>query len=75
MLTTGRIDIKPSFKVYVAIMTVVVGVAALFGRKWTVDVERLHSFVVYYIGYRLLSLHVSCGSLAVTGVPFMMKTV
>jgi len=42
-------------------------VAALIKRAW--------SFGVYYVGYRLLSVHDGCGSLAVSGVPLVMKLV
>ena len=40
---------------------------------WRAGVKRAWSYTVYYVGYRLLSVHVSCGSLAVSGVPFVMK--
>ncbi|EUA86330.1 hypothetical protein NJB18091_28530 [Mycobacterium marinum] len=37
------------------------------GRGW--------SYVVYNVGYRLLSLQLSCGPLAVCAVPFVVKHV
>ncbi|WP_264061497.1 hypothetical protein [Mycobacterium angelicum] len=39
----------------------------------TTAVERAWSYGVYYIGYRVLSVQLSYGELAVSGVPFMMK--
>ncbi|BBX56280.1 hypothetical protein TM48_00839 [Mycobacterium shottsii] len=39
----------------------------LGGRGW--------SYVVYNVGYRLLSLQLLCGSLAVCAVPFVVKHV
>jgi len=36
-------------------------------------VRRAWSYGVYCVGYRLLSLHYGCGSLAVCGVPLVMK--
>jgi hypothetical protein len=48
-------------------------VAAVLPLHWRAGVARAWSFAVYYLGYRLLSAHVSCGNLAVSGVPFVMK--
>jgi hypothetical protein len=55
------------------VMTAVVGVAAMLPVHWHPAAKRAWSYGVYYIGYRLLSVQLSCGSLAVSGVPFVMK--
>ncbi|KZS74220.1 hypothetical protein LAUMK13_03883 [Mycobacterium innocens] len=63
-------------KIHVAVifvMTALVGFAATFPVQWRTSAGRAWSYGVYYIGYRLLSVQLSCGSLAVSGVPFVMK--
>ncbi|ORW04002.1 hypothetical protein AWC15_04095 [Mycobacterium lacus] len=55
------------------VMAALFGVAALLPVGWRAAAERAWSYGVYYIGYRLLSVQLSCGSLAVSGVPFVMK--
>lgn len=69
MLTTPGTD----FKAHITIMTALIGVAAMLPVRWRVGVERTWSYAVYYVGYRLLSVQLSCGSLAVSGVPFVIK--
>ena len=39
----------------------------------TAAVERAWSYGVYYIGYRMLSVQLSYGELAASGVPFVVK--
>jgi hypothetical protein len=59
-------------KVHV-IITVLIGVLAMVPGRWRAGTERAWSYAVYYVGYRLLSVHLSCHSLAVSGVPFVLK--
>jgi hypothetical protein len=72
MLTTAGTDLKAPIAVMFA-MTALVGLAAMLPALWRVRVNRAWSYGVYYIGYRMLSVQLSCGSLAVSGVPFVMK--
>ena len=60
-------------KAHIFAMTFLLVVAALLPRQWRARTKRAWSFGVYYVGYRLLSVHISCGELAVSGVPFVMK--
>jgi hypothetical protein len=71
MFITSGTDLKAP----IAIMTVLIGVAAMLPVQWRAGVARAWSYGVYYVGYRLLSVQVSCGSLAVSAVPFVMKNV
>ena len=68
VLTTTGTDSKAHI-----ILAATIGVVAILPVQWRFGAQRAWSFLVYYVGYRLLSLHVSCGSLAVSGVPLMMK--
>jgi hypothetical protein len=62
-----------SFKAYIFVMAALIGLAALLPVRWGVGAKRVWSYGVYYAGYRLLSVQLSCGSLAVSGVDFVMK--
>jgi hypothetical protein len=68
MLTTCGTGVK----IHV-IITVLIGVLAMLPARWRAGAERAWSYAVYYVGYRLLSVHLSCHSLAVSGVPFVLK--
>ncbi len=46
---------------------------AMSPSQWRVSARRAWSYGVYYVGYRLLSVQLSCGSVAVSGVPLVMK--
>jgi hypothetical protein len=72
MLTTGGTDFK-AHSAIMAVMTALLAVAATLPGQWRVSAERVWSYAVYSVGYRLLSVHLSCGSLAVSGIPFVMK--
>jgi Ni/Fe-hydrogenase subunit HybB-like protein len=41
--------------------------------QWRVSAERAWSYGVYYLGYRLLSVQLTCGSLAVSALPLVAK--
>jgi hypothetical protein len=69
MLTTTGTD----FKAHIAIMTGLIGVAAMLPAQWRASAERAWSYGVYYVGYRLLSVQLTCGSLAVSALPFVAK--
>jgi len=60
-------------KAHIALVTALVGAAAMLPVQWRAGAERVWVYVVYYVGYRLLSVQLTCGSLAVTAVPFVMK--
>ncbi|HTQ20060.1 hypothetical protein [Mycobacterium sp.] len=64
-----------TFKSSFALVAVLVGVVSLLPAQWRASAGRVWSFAVYYLGYRMLSVQMSCGNLAVTGVPFVMKHV
>ncbi|CAM3412294.1 hypothetical protein BST27_29635 [Mycobacterium intermedium] len=74
MLTTAGTDARtrPLARV-LFLVTTVFGIAAVLPGRWQAIVRRWWSFAVYYVGYRLLSVQLSCGSLAVSGVPFVTK--
>ncbi len=55
------------------IIIVLIGVVAMVPMRWRAAAERAWSYAVYYVGYRLLSVHLSCHSLALSGVPFVLK--
>jgi hypothetical protein len=69
MLTTTGTDLKAPMLVVAA----VIGIAAMLPVGWRAAAKHVYSYGVYCVGYRLLSVHVSCGNLAVAGVPFVMK--
>jgi hypothetical protein len=62
-----------TFKTGIAIITVLVGMAAALPARWRVSAKRAWSYGVYYVGYRMLSVQLKCGDLAVSGVPFILK--
>ena len=68
MLTTTGTDSKAH--IIVALLT---AVATMVPAQWLVDAKRGWSFALYYVGYRLLSVQLSCGSIAVSGIPLVMK--
>jgi hypothetical protein len=69
MFSTAGTDLKA----YIFVMTALIGVAAMLPVRWRANAKRVWSYGVYYVGYRLLSVQLTCGSLAVSGVDFVMK--
>ncbi|CAM4226075.1 hypothetical protein MB901379_03634 [Mycobacterium basiliense] len=64
----------PSRRVLVRfLVTAWFGGAAMLPIPWHRAAKRAWWYVVYNIGYRLLSVQLSCASLAVSGVPFVIK--
>jgi Ni/Fe-hydrogenase subunit HybB-like protein len=59
------------FKAHLAVMAALFGVAAMLRLQWRVSAERAWSYGVYYVGYRLLSVQLTCGSLAVSALPLV----
>ncbi|MCV6983908.1 hypothetical protein H7H78_00050 [Mycobacterium shinjukuense] len=59
--------------VVVFAMTVLVGFAAMVPARWHAAARRASSYAVYYIGYRLLSVQLTCGPLAVSGIPLVIR--
>jgi hypothetical protein len=62
-------------KAQITIVTALLGVVAMLPVQWRASARRLWSYGVYYVGYRLLSVQLTCGSVAVSAVPFFMKHV
>jgi hypothetical protein len=52
-------------------MTVTTGATGTGFKR--VSAKRAWSYGVYYVGYRMLSVQLSCGNLAVSAVPFVLK--
>lgn len=50
-------------------------IVTVLPQQWRVSAKRAWSYGVYYVGYRMLSVQLSCGELAVSGVPFVLKQV
>jgi hypothetical protein len=69
MLTTAGTDLKA--QVFVA--AALIGIAAMLPVGWRAAAKHVWSYGVYCVGYRMLSIQISCGHLAVSGVPFVMK--
>jgi hypothetical protein len=69
MLTTAGTDLKA--QVFVA--AALIGIAAMLPGRWRAAAKHVWSYGVYCVGYRMLSVQISCGHLAVSGVPFVMK--
>ena len=69
MFTTTGTDSKA----HIIISVLLTAVAAMVPAQWLTDAKRARSFAVYYVGYRLLSVQISCGSLAVSGMPLVLK--
>jgi hypothetical protein len=65
--------IDSTFKAGIALVTVLVGVAAVLPAQWRVSAKRAWSYGVYNVGYRMLSVQISCGNLAASGVPLVLK--
>jgi hypothetical protein len=61
------------FKAHLAVMAALIGVVAMLPLQWRANVERAWSYGVYYVGYRLLSVQLTCGSLAVSALPLVAK--
>lgn len=74
MFTTAGTDHKPRLGALFA-LAVLVGFLAVVPVRWRPVVRRIWSYAVYYLGYRLLTIQVSCGSLAVSGVPLALKLI
>jgi hypothetical protein len=70
-MLTRWIDVKSE----IAIMSVLIGIAAMMPAQWRASAKRAGSYAVYYVGYRVLSLQLSCGSLAVSGMPLVLKQI
>lgn len=76
MLTTAGADARPRPAVHLlSLMTTAVLLAAVLPGQRRAVARRVWSYAVYNVGYRLLSVQLSWGSLAVGGVPFVMKYV
>ena len=60
-------------KAHILVVTFALVGAAALPLHWRAGAKRAWSYGVYYVGYRLLSVHLSCGPVAVSGVPFVMK--
>ena len=69
MLSTAGTDLKA--EVFVA--AALIGIAAMLPGRWQTAARHVWSYGVYCVGYRMLSVQISCGNLAVSGVPFVMK--
>ena len=69
MLTTTGTD----FKARLAVMAALIGVAAMLPVHWRASAQRAWSYGVYYVGYRLLSVQMTCGSWAVSALPLPAK--
>ncbi|MCV7411780.1 hypothetical protein [Mycobacterium florentinum] len=41
--------------------------------QWRAGAERTWSYGVYYVGYRLLSVHLTCGSWALSALTLVAK--
>jgi hypothetical protein len=74
MLTTAGTDFKAQM-VPVATVAALIGIAAMLPGRWRTAAKHVWSYSVYCVGYRMLSVQISCGHLAVSGVPFVMKSV
>ena len=61
------------FKAYITIATALIGVALMLPVRWRAGAEQVWSYGVYCVGYRLLSVQLACGSLAMSAVPIVMK--
>lgn len=72
MLTTTGTEFGGRLAV-VAFAVAVVAVAAMLPVRWRTGAERMWSYSVYYVGYRLLSVQVTCGSWAVSALPLVAK--
>ncbi|OSC41043.1 hypothetical protein [Mycobacterium decipiens] len=72
MHTTAGTDPRARIRV-TFVVAAVVAVTPMLPVQWRAIAKRAWSFGVYYVGYRLLSVQLSCGSLAVSGIPFVAK--
>jgi hypothetical protein len=55
------------------LIVILVALTAAAVARWYGTAARAWSFAVYYLGYRVLSVQLSCGTLAVSGVPIVVK--
>ncbi|MCV7164630.1 hypothetical protein H7I75_09985 [Mycobacterium stomatepiae] len=69
MLHTTETD----FRAVLAVMAALIGVAAPSPARWRAGAERAWSYGVYYVGYRLLSVQLTCGSWAVSALGLAAK--
>jgi hypothetical protein len=67
--------IDTTFKAGIGFAAALLGVATVLPHRWQFSAERAWSYAGYNVGYRMLSVQVSCGNLAVSGVPFVVKAV
>lgn len=68
MLTTGT-----DCKVRPAVMAALIGVAAISAGQWRAGAKRVWSYGVYCVGYRLLSVQLTCGSWALNALTLLAK--
>ncbi|GBG36350.1 hypothetical protein [Mycobacterium montefiorense] len=69
MFTTTGID----FKARLAVLAALIGVAAVLPVHWRAGAQRVWSYGVYSVGYRLLSVQMTCGSWALSALPLVAK--
>ncbi|MBW0019138.1 MAG: hypothetical protein JO236_16550 [Mycobacterium sp.] len=74
MRTTTGTDLKakPLAGAVLAALAGLIGGLALASTR-RANARRAWSFVVYYVGYRVLSVQVSCQSVAVSSFPLVLK--
>lgn len=60
-------------KAALAVMAGLIGVAAMVRVPWRAGAERAWSYGVYCVGYRLLSVQLTCGSWAVSALTLVAK--
>jgi hypothetical protein len=60
-------------KAQVFAVAAVIGIAAMLPVGWRAAAKHVWSYGIYCVGFRMLSVQISCGNLAVSGVPFVMK--
>ncbi len=68
LTTTGT-----GFEARPAVMAALIGVAAMLPVHWRASARRTWSYGVYYVGYRLLAVQMSCGSWALSALPLVAK--
>lgn len=72
MLTTTT---GTDFEARLAVMAALIGVATMLPAHWRDGVKRAWSYGVYYVGYRLLSVQMTCDSWALSALPVVAKHV
>jgi uncharacterized membrane protein YdbT with pleckstrin-like domain len=68
LTTTGT-----GFKAPLAVLAALIGIAAMLPVHWRAGARRAWSYGVYCVGYRLLSVQLTCGSWAVSGLTLVAK--